>query len=172
MNEDNLIDDKNKDKKDNNNIINLRENLSSRRNITKKENNSGYKSNDKDKEKKIKNYESEKNEFKSIRNKIINSGFHLQSSIKKNIPQRICFFQNEKKTKNNINIKQKLLKSDTSLSGTGDATSNTHNFAYKKKILHKTNNFSVNIKDGKKNKVSFNSSTSSGKRKNNSFILN
>ncbi len=171
-NEDDLINDKNKDKKDNNNIINLRENLSSRRNITKKENNSGYKSNDKDKEKKIKNYESEKNEFKSIRNKIINSGFHLQSSIKKNIPQRICFFQNEKKTKNNINIKQKLLKSDTSLSGTGDATSNTHNFAYKKKILHKTNNFSVNIKDGKKNKVSFNSSTSSGKRKNNSFILN
>ena len=64
------------------------------------------------------------------------------------------------------------MKSDISLSGTEDATGNNNNFAYKKKILHKTNNFSVNIKDGKKNKISFNSSTSSNKKKNNSFALN
>jgi hypothetical protein len=169
-NNEETIGNKNLDKKDNNSI-NHKEILSSRRSISKNENNSGFKSNNKNDERKINNY-SEKNEFKSIRNKIINNGFHLQSSIKKNIPQRICFFLNEKKAKNNINIKQQLLKSDISLSGTGDATGNTNNFAYKKKILHKTNNFSVNIKDGKKNKISFNSSTSSSKKKNNSFALN
>ena len=163
---------KNNNNNNNNNNVIHRETLSSRRNLSLKENNSSHKNSNKDNDNIIKNYESEKNDFKSIRNKIISNEFHLQSSIKKNIPQKICFFQNEIKSKNNINIKKQLLKSDTSLSGTGDATSKTQHFAYKKKILHKVNNFSLNIKDSRKNKASFNSSTSSGKKKNNSFILN
>ena len=83
----------------------------------------------------------------------------------KKVPQKLLFFQNE-----NNNIKEKFLKSDNSLIGIYENTGISKNIAYRKKILHKINNFSVNVKENKKNKNSFN--ISSGKKNNNSFLFN
>ena len=115
------------------------------------------------------NEKNEKNDFKSIRNKLINSEFKLKNSIKKSAPQKLWYLSNE--TKNNKNIKEKI-KNDNSLPGTIEFSNNNQNYAYRKKILHKVNNFSVNVKDSRKNAMSFNTSISCGKKKNNSFLFN
>ena len=147
--------------------------LSSRRKVISNERKDGASSlanqtDTKDKDNLIKN-KKEKNSFKSIRNKLINSELKLKNSIKKSAPQQIWYLQNEGKNKNKNN---KDKKNDNSLPGTIELTNNNQNFAYRKKILHKINNFSVNVKNSRKNAISFNSSISFGKKKNNSFLFN
>lgn len=110
-------------------------------------------------------------EFKLVKAKIKNTGFKLRKNVKNDLPQKILNIQNEEKCKNNtLNVNEKYLKSETSLTGMGNVANYTQN-AYKRKISHKINNFSVNIKGNKKNKISFSSSISSGKKKNNSSLI-
>lgn len=106
-----------------------------------------------------------------VKAKIKNTGFKLRKNVKNDLPQKILNIQNEEKCKNNtLNVNEKYLKSETSLTGMGNVANYTQN-AYKRKISHKINNFSVNIKGNKKNKISFSSSISSGKKKNNSSLI-
>ena len=111
--------------------------------------------------------ENNKNEFRSIRNQIINSELKLKNSLKKKAPHKLLFFNNEE---NISNIKEKILKSDNYLIGNNEIAGIKNNIAYRKKILHKINNFSVNDKENRKNKNSFN--INSGKKNNNSFLFN
>jgi hypothetical protein len=110
-------------------------------------------------------------EFKLLKAKIKNTGFKLMKTVKNDLPQKILDIQNEKKSSNNtLNANEKYLKSETFLTGMGNVANYTQN-AYRRKISHKINNFSVNIKGNKKNKISFSSSISSGKKKNNSSLM-
>ena len=125
-----------------------------------------YKSNVKNKANISKN-----TEFKLLKAKIKNSGFKLRKAVKNDLPQKMLNIQNEQKSNNNtLNANEKYLKSETSLTGMGNVANYTQN-AYRRKISHKINNFSVNVKGNKKNKISFSSSISSGKKKNNSSLM-
>ena len=166
------------------NIKDDKESLSSRRKITIK--NVNYNTYNLTKKKDIKNNENEikndnininynnneNNEFKSIRNKVIHSEFKLRNSIKKKAPQKLLFLNNDNYNNNILNIKEKLLQTENFPFGSIDVERDKQNFAYKKKILHKINNFSLNIKDDRKKAIYFNSSISSGKKKNNSSLFN
>ena len=67
-----------------------------------------------------------------------------------------------------MSIKANILKTDNSLPNNVENGNIKQNFAYKKKILHKINNFSVNIKDYRKSALS----SSPEKKKNNSSFYN
>ena len=78
----------------------------------------------------IKYDENEKKGFISIRNRIINSEFKLQNSIKKKTPQKLLFLNNESNNHNALLYKkEKFLKSDNSLNGNTNFDSNTQNFS-------------------------------------------
>ena len=109
-------------------------------------------------------------EFKLLKAKIRNSGFKLRKAVKKDLPQKMMNIEKEQNNNNTLNTNEKYLKSETSLTGMGNVATYTQN-AYRRKISHKINNFSVNVKGNKKNKISFNSSISSGKKKNNSSLM-
>lgn len=155
----------------NDNITNIsNSNLVKERNMSENQKNTAsniiYKTNIKNKANITKN-----NEFKLLKAKIKNSGFKLRKTVKKDLPQKMMSIQNEQKSNNNtINANEKYLKSETSLIGMGNVANYTQN-AYRRKISHKINNFSVNVKGNKKNKISFSSSISSGKKKNNSSLM-
>ena len=177
------------DKNNNNSVTkkdinNNKESLSSRGKITKELNDNKYhlskKAEIKNSKNDVKNYNinrktngnnNERIDFKSVRNKILNNEFKLKNSVKKK-PQKLLFLNNDINDNNNtINIKEKLFHTEIFSIGSIDAERDTQKFAYKKKILHKINNFSVNIKEGRKNTISFNSSINSAKKKNNSFLF-
>ena len=148
--------------------INMQEINNNAHNLNKKINTKGNQNNIGNEN--IQINDNEKNEFNSVRNKNINNKFKLKNSIKKK-PQKPLFLNNENNN-NILNIKEKILHTDNCPLESIDTEKDTQKFAYRKKILHKINNFSVNMKDVKKNTISFNSSISSGKKKNNSFLFN
>ena len=154
----------------NDNISNINNNLVKERNMSENQKSTAsniiYKTNIKNKANFTKNAE-----FKLLKAKIKNTGFKLRKTVKNDLPQKMLNIQNEQKSNNNtLNANEKYLKSETSLTGMANVANYTQN-AYKRKISHKINNFSVNVKGNKKNKISFSSSISSGKKKNNSSLM-
>ena len=133
-------------------------------NITKKNNTINKINNNK-------NSNNQKNDFKLLKNKLINNGFKIRKSMKKKIPQKMCIYQNEQKKYDNLNNNGKYLRNESSISQKTSITNNNQQ-TYRRKILHKSNNFSVNIKGNKKDIIYFNSSISSGNKRNNSFNIN
>ena len=115
--------------------------------------------------------ENEKIDFKLLKNKLIYTGFKFGKNNRKNIAQKIWIFQNEIKSNNSVNNNGIYLKSEASICGLNNVDRNIHQ-TYRKKFFHKINNFSVNGKENKKIKVSFNSSISSEKKRNNSSVIN
>jgi hypothetical protein len=154
----------------NDNISNINNNLVKERNMSENQKNTSsniiYKTNIKNKANFIKN-----TEFKLLKSKIKNTGFKLRKTVKNDLPQKMLNIQNDQKSNNNtLNANEKYFKSETSLPGMGNDANYTQN-AHKRKISHIINNFSVNVKGNKKNKISFSSSISSGKKKSNSSLM-
>ena len=169
-----------KKKDSNSNNINYNFNkdiLSSRRILTNNENNNKlssfvYKMDINNKDNNIKSEDIEKNEFKGIKTKLINTELKPKTTIKNSSPHKVFNLQNEIENNRSISIKDNLLKSDNSLPCQTEIVNNNQHYAYKKKIMHKINNFSVNIKDCRKSAISFNKSVSPAKKDNNSSFFN
>ena len=154
-----------------------KDNLGKNINISKKEENKidnplnlKYKNNTNAKAIISRNNKIQKNEFRLLKNKLINSGFKLRQTMKKNIPQSMMIFPNNKKRNDILYNNGKYRKSEASMSELSSFV-NKNQISYRKKILHKINN-SVNMKRNTKKKISLNSSISSENKKNNSFNIN